>query len=167
MAKKTSAKGRRATGKVAGRGAARASARRTAKANVDPLAGGARKVARFLGMDPDEVAGAAEKLRAQTNKAGKRMKEEVGRLGARADELTDRFDENQKQGVRKVVAVGDEMARGLGIKPEELAGRVEASLDRIGKEAARMAEEANLEVRKMYDQAKERLTEILHKSRKP
>lgn len=147
---------RKAPGRTGKTGKAKAAPRRD-----DKMASAARKAAELLGMDPNEVAATADKFRAQTKQAGQRIKDEVGKLGHRAEELSARFDLQVKQGVKKVEKVADEVAKGLGIRPEEIATKLEQGLDRWSKEATKVAEEANAEIKKMYEQARSRLKEIL------
>lgn len=142
----------------------RKAAPRASKARgEDSVTAAARKAAEFLGMDPNEVQSAADKLRNQTKHAGARIKDEVGRLGQRADEVASKFDVQMKQGVKKVEKVADEVAKGLGLKPDDFADKLEKGLDRWGREAQKVAEEANVEIKKMYDQARTRLKDILNK----
>ena len=165
----TSAKAKRSTvrkapaRKAAARKAPRKASKKRSAADKRGVGSAARKAAELFGMDPKEVEATADKLRDQTSKAGQRIKEEMGKLGQRADELSTRFDAQVKQGVQRVEQVADEVAKGLGIKPDELATKMEQNLDRWSREAQKVAEEANVEIKKMYEQARERLKLILKK----
>jgi hypothetical protein len=154
--------------KTAKKGAkARKTTKKAARPADDKVANAARRAAEFLGMDPNEAAATAGKWRDQTQHAGARIKEEVGRLGERAEALSAKFDVQVKQGVRKVEQVADEMAKGLGLKPDELSAKLEKGLDRWSKEAQKVADEANAEIKKMYEQARGRLKDILNKKHQP
>jgi hypothetical protein len=154
-AKKTTA--RKAAGK-------RGTAPKAHKApQADPFAGAARKAAEFLGMDPNDAEARADKLREQTQQATVRFKEEMGRLGKRADQLSARFDEQVKVGMKKFERYADDMAKGLGLKQDEFAHKLENGLDRWGKEASKVADEANTEIKKMYEQARSRLKDLFKK----
>jgi hypothetical protein len=165
-AKKTSTKkaaARKASAKPAAARKKTAARRARTAAGSEDLRGAARKAATFLGMNPDEVEATAGKLRDQTVQAGKRVREEIGRLADRADDLTARFDRGLKQGVEKAEQLADEVARGLGIDKGDLSKKVNARMERLSREATRLAEEAEAEARKMYEQARQRLNEILSK----
>ncbi|MGI5863477.1 MAG: hypothetical protein ACOX6T_15685 [Myxococcales bacterium] len=171
-AKKTTAKKATAKKATAKKPAAKkAGAKKAAGAKAErpeqpELKGAARRAAEFLGMDPTEVAVTAEKIREQSRIARKRIVDEMERLGKNTDKVTARLDAGIKDGMKKVERVADEMAKGLGIEPEEFAKKVEVGFDRASKEAVRMAEEASVEMKKMYEQARVRLKDILEKQRK-
>ena len=125
----------------------------------------ARKAAEFLGMDPNEAASRAGKLGDQTRHAGARIEDEMNKLRDRADQLSAKFDVQVKEGVKKVEQVADEVAKGFGIKPYELAHKLEKGLDSWSKQATKVADEANTEIKKMYEQARTRLKDILDKKK--
>jgi len=166
-AKKAAAKSAAAKKAGAKKSSAKKPAGQAAEAQApgheEGLHGAARKAAEFLGMDPGEVEATADKLRSQTRHAGKRVREEMDRLGKRAEVLTTRFDVGMKKGVERVEKLADEVARGLGVDTDDMAAKVEARLDWASKEASRLAAEAEAEAKKMYDQARQRLHEILEK----